>query len=75
MTGLATEGFYILEDIVIKRPCTHCQGTGRVFDFLGVILNPANWIPFTWPKNPYVRCPACYGKGYYWKEWRDRGRR
>ena len=60
---------------MIRKTCSHCSGRGRVFDFLGVMMNPANWIPFTGPKNPYVRCPACYGRGFYRMPWRDLPRR
>jgi DnaJ-class molecular chaperone len=52
-----------------KKTCKHCQGTGKAFNFAAV-FDPANWVPFHTPKNLYVRCQECWGRGYVLEKWR-----
>lgn len=59
---------------MVKTTCRDCMGRGYVLTgipgpiefVLGLMGHPTG--------KAWTRCPACGGKGYWLKEWRDRPR-
>jgi hypothetical protein len=58
---------------VLTKYCNNCYGHGWVYNY-AILLNPANWIPFNWPKDMFIQCPSCKGRGYFHVELKVRPR-